>query len=109
MVPLKSVPNKDKSTPPKKSKRTQLPEGLPLIDINISTFDISTLAIILDIKKYIVNPIESTILKMSKDVIKTRIMQRKETIIHSLIYKITMLNVTSATIMVINPVNVDCQ
>jgi hypothetical protein len=80
-------------------------QGVPLIDINIYSLDIATLAIILDI----VNPIGSTILKMSKDIRTTRIMQRKETIIHSLLYKITMLNVASAKIMVINLVNVDCQ
>jgi hypothetical protein len=64
---------------------------------------------ILDTKQYIVKPIESTILKMSKDIRKTRIMQRKETIIHSLLYKITMLNVTRATIIVIKLVSVDFQ
>jgi hypothetical protein len=37
-----------------------------------------------------------------------RIMQKEETITPSLHYKTTMLNVTNATTMVINIVNVDC-
>ena len=109
MVPLKSVPNKQKSTPPTKEKEDKNKLVTKRIDINIYSLDIATLTINLDINKYIIKPIEIKILKMSNYIRTTRIMQRRETIIHSLLYKITMLNVKSATIMIIKPVNVDYQ
>jgi hypothetical protein len=56
---------------------------------------------------------ERTIIKVLKNMaIRTtriKVIKEIETIIHFLLYNITMLNATNATIMVINPVNVDYQ
>jgi hypothetical protein len=89
------------------TRRIQSPEEIPLTDISIYSLDIVIPAIILDTKQYIVNPIEDTVQKMSKEVRSS--IQRKETIICSLLYKISMLNAKDATIMAINPINVDYQ
>jgi hypothetical protein len=53
----------------------------------------------LDIKKYIVKLIESTIQEMFKDMKTIRIMKKEEIICHFLPYKTTILNVTNATTM----------
>jgi hypothetical protein len=87
----------------------QLQEELAQKCTNISFLAIVSLAIILDIVHYILEPMENTIIKMFKDmVIRTIIIiiiKRIETIIHSLHYKITML--TNAIIMVTKLVIVD--
>jgi hypothetical protein len=71
--------------------------------------DIIIPPIILDIKQYIVKLIENEIQEMFKDMKTIRIMQKEEIITPSLPYKTTMLNVTNATTMVMNLVNVECQ
>jgi hypothetical protein len=63
----------------------------------------------LGIKQYIVKLIESTIQEMFKDMEIIRIIGKEETITPYLPCKNTMLNVTNATTMVINLVNVDFQ
>jgi len=91
----------------------QLQKELPAEGINISFLDIVSLAIILSIKHYIVELIESTIIKMFKDMVirttRIRIFKKIETTIHSLHHKITMLNFSSATIMVTKLMSVDYQ
>ena len=62
----------------------------------------------MEIKHYILKIIENTNQEMFKDMKTIRIMQKEE-IITSFPYKTTMLNVTNATTMVMNLVNVDCQ
>jgi hypothetical protein len=91
----------------------KLQDEIPQKGINISFLSIVSLAIILGIKHHIVKLMENTIIKMFKYmVIRTTriiIIKRIETIIHSLHYKITMLNATNAKIMVTNLVIVDYQ
>jgi hypothetical protein len=89
------------------TRRIQSPKEIHLTDINISSLDISILALTLDTNKYIVNPIEGTMQKMSKEVRSS--IQRNEAIIHSLLYTISMLNAKGARTMAIKPMNVDYQ
>jgi hypothetical protein len=67
----------------------------------ISSLAIASLAIILDIRNYIVRIMEDTILEMSKGIRTIRTIQRKETITLSLLYKTSILNAKDATIMII--------
>jgi hypothetical protein len=57
------------------TRRTQSPEGIPLI--NIYSLDIVTLAIILDIRKYTIKLMDYTIIEMSIDIRTIRTIQRK--------------------------------
>jgi hypothetical protein len=112
MVPLKSVPTKQKSTPPtkdKEDKKNTVTRRTPpnryqhiFLGYCYSCNSFGHKAVHCKAyRKY--NP------KNVQRYKKKRIMQRKETIIHSLLYNIKMLNVTSETIMVIKTVNVDFQ
>jgi len=112
MVPLKSVPTKQKSTPPTKDKedkkntvtRRTPPNRYQHIFLGYCYSCNSFGRKAVHCKAYRkCNP------KNVQRYKKKRIMQRKETIIHSLLYNIKMLNVTSETIMVIKTVNVDFQ
>jgi hypothetical protein len=76
--------------------------------INIYLVDISTLAIILDIRKYTAKLMDNTIIEMSKDRRKTSTINKRETITHFLLCKISIVNGKNAT-MVIKQVIVDCQ
>jgi hypothetical protein len=89
------------------TRRVQSPEGIPLI--NIYLLDIVTLAIILDISQYTAKFMDNTIIEMSKYIRKISTMQRRETITHFLLSKTSILNAKNETIMVIRPMNVDCQ
>jgi hypothetical protein len=87
--------------------RVQSPKQIPLTYISISSLDIVIPTIIFDTKQYIVNPIEGTIKKMSKEFRSS--IQIKETIIHSLHYTITIWNASNVITMDINPMNLDFQ
>jgi hypothetical protein len=90
----------------KMMRRIKSSEGIPLIEINISSLVIFVPAKNLDIKQYTVNLVGSTIQEIFKD---TKIMQKEEIITPSLPYKTTMLNVTNTITMVMKLVNVYCQ
>jgi hypothetical protein len=86
------------------TRRIQSAKEIPLTDINISSLDIAICTIILDTKKYIVNPVEGTIQKMSKEVRSS--IHIKETIILSLHYNITIWNASNVITMDMKPINV---
>jgi hypothetical protein len=89
------------------TQRIQSPEGIPLI--NIYLLDIVTLTIILVINKYIAKLMDNTIAEMPKYIRTIGTIQRRETTIHLLLCKTSIVNVKNATTMVIKPENVDYQ
>jgi hypothetical protein len=52
---------------------------------------------------------DNTMTEMSKDIRTLSTMKRRETITHFILCRTSILNAKDATIMVIRPMNVDCQ
>jgi hypothetical protein len=83
MIPLKTVPHKQKSTLPTRIKddnkktitRRNSPNKMYLLDI-------VTLAVILNIRQYTANLMDNTIVEMSKDIRTISATQRRKTITH---------------------------
>jgi hypothetical protein len=88
------------------TRKIQSSEGIPL---NIYLLDIVTLAIILDIRKYTAKLMDNTMIEMSIDIRTIGTIQRRETSIHFLLCKNSIVNAKNATTLVTKPVNVDCQ